>query len=263
MYNNTSTHLNINYVHLTGGTNTALLLQLLTDKADLYGNPFYFFYEPCKHPKYKLGESFLEVLNFKAKCTQRTLSKMGQRTKRGCKLDYTALFWYWRHPDNITYFKVNYTYLNLRLKTLQEDTLRDKAHHTYRKVPELYNKHLQALNQPLIDFSKPIPNNKNSRGFIYLVKSIHGYKIGQTKKPKKRFEIFSVKLPFKIEILRMVEVNNYLDVEKGLHLTFQNNHLNGEWFDMSKQDIQLFDSITKNKKKAYNPKVIRFKIPIF
>ena len=44
--------------------------------------------------------------------------------------------------------------------------------------------------------SKEFQGKKTDVGFIYLIKSKYGYKIGKSKKIQDRLSLFNVKLPF-------------------------------------------------------------------
>lgn len=87
-------------------------------------------------------------------------------------------------------------------------------------------------------------NEKNDQnGYIYVIKSDYGYKIGKTKNIKQRNKLFSVKLPFNFEYVLIKECKNYHNVEMILHNTFFEKHLNGEWFDLLNSDLIKIESI--------------------
>lgn len=75
-------------------------------------------------------------------------------------------------------------------------------------------------------------------GTIYLLRSQYGYKIGKTADFKKRTKLFSVKLPFKFDVLYHAEYANYHVIEEELHEKFKQKHINGEWFDLTYSDIE-------------------------
>lgn len=80
-------------------------------------------------------------------------------------------------------------------------------------------------------------------GFVYLLESDFGYKIGCSKNPKTRNNIFNVKLPFDVKMIRAVNVVDYRNTEKILHSYFEDKHIRGEWFEMTNVDISNFDEI--------------------
>ncbi len=78
----------------------------------------------------------------------------------------------------------------------------------------------------------------NSReGYIYVIKSDYGYKIGKTKSLKNRSQLFSVKLPFEFEIAFTFFTQDYSFLENFLHQMFKHKRINGEWFDLDAGDL--------------------------
>lgn len=84
-------------------------------------------------------------------------------------------------------------------------------------------------------------------GYIYLIESVNGFKIGKTTTPKKRFEYFTVKLPFNIKPLFWFKVEDYHKVELYLQNKFDFKHINGEWFDLSELDIKYIETYLKER----------------
>ncbi len=81
-------------------------------------------------------------------------------------------------------------------------------------------------------------------GYVYLLKSMSGYyKIGRTKNPKNRLATFSVKLPFEVEFEHVIECRDMYRLEKSLHSHFAERRVNGEWFDLSADDVAYIKSI--------------------
>lgn len=74
-------------------------------------------------------------------------------------------------------------------------------------------------------------------GYVYLIKSPYGYKIGKTKNMKQRTQLFGVKLPFPIEIVAYGWFDDYSRAEAEFHSRFRNQRLDGEWFNLRAQDI--------------------------
>lgn len=80
-------------------------------------------------------------------------------------------------------------------------------------------------------------------GYIYLIrlKDTKLFKIGRTKNYPARIKAFSVEFPIGIEILSVhyarVSVNS---LETLLHQTFLPYHKNGEWFELTDQDVQHY-----------------------
>ena len=89
---------------------------------------------------------------------------------------------------------------------------------------------------------------RKEQGYIYLILSKYGYKIGRTNRPKQRFNLFGTSLPFSISIELCEAVNNPMLVERLLHKKFGQNRLNGEWFKLSKEDISDFKEVVSKYK---------------
>ena len=83
-------------------------------------------------------------------------------------------------------------------------------------------------------------------GFVYLIKSPYGYKIGKSKNMKQRSQLFSVKLPFPIEIVHFGWFADYSAAEARYHRTYAHKRLEGEWFNLNEGDIS---AITREMKK--------------
>ncbi len=76
-----------------------------------------------------------------------------------------------------------------------------------------------------------------SGGYVYLIKSEYGYKIGKTKNMKQRTQLFGVKLPFSIEIAGYGWFNDYSAAEAEYHRRYAHKRLDGEWFKLSESDV--------------------------
>ena len=80
-------------------------------------------------------------------------------------------------------------------------------------------------------------------GFVYVIKSEHGYKIGKTVNLKDRTRLFSVKLPFPISIEHYAWFEDYSSAERDLHRMFHEKRLEGEWFDLNHHDLSVIKSL--------------------
>ncbi len=74
-------------------------------------------------------------------------------------------------------------------------------------------------------------------GYVYLIRSPHGFKIGKTVNMKSRTRLFEVKLPFPITVEHYSWFENYSEAEHMLHDTFRSKRLEGEWFNLDPADI--------------------------
>lgn len=82
-----------------------------------------------------------------------------------------------------------------------------------------------------------LPSENGIGGYVYVIKSDHGYKIGKTRRMKDRAQLFSVKLPFQIEVVHYAWFDDYSFAEATLHRMFHAKRLEGEWFDLNHQDL--------------------------
>lgn len=89
------------------------------------------------------------------------------------------------------------------------------------------------------------PRFKDTQGYVYLLKMVNGghYKIGRTRKPQNRLEVFGVKLPFPVEYECLIATRDMYQLERDLHQRFAAQRVNGEWFLLSSQDIEYIKSL--------------------
>ena len=85
-------------------------------------------------------------------------------------------------------------------------------------------------------------------GYVYLIKMNIDYKIGISKQPQKRLVEFT-KLPYPIEKICIEKVLNYKEVEKQLHKKFSTKRKRGEWFSLSKKDVNYIKKYLKKLSK--------------
>lgn len=106
----------------------------------------------------------------------------------------------------------------------------------------LMNMEMNGSNVLVYIFPKPCGNNikirpKKKSGYIYVLESDHGYKIGKTKNKRSRFKSLNIQLPFELKEHSSYLVEDYDAKELELHEHFKEKRLNGEWFDLSECDL--------------------------
>lgn len=91
-----------------------------------------------------------------------------------------------------------------------------------------------------LESSPPPPKQPVTHpGYVYLIQSEHGYKIGRSNNPDNRFKAFETKLPFDVELICVHKTDDMIALERRLHDRFADKRLNGEWFDLSEGDVQF------------------------
>jgi len=83
----------------------------------------------------------------------------------------------------------------------------------------------------------PAQASSNS-GYIYVIQSEYGYKIGKTTSIKNRSQLFGVKLPFDFSFVYTYFSDRFSKLEVDLHQHFKHKRLNGEWFNLSNEDLE-------------------------
>ncbi|MGV8864545.1 MAG: GIY-YIG nuclease family protein [Pseudomonas sp.] len=74
-------------------------------------------------------------------------------------------------------------------------------------------------------------------GFVYVIRSDYGFKIGKTVNMKNRTRLFEVKLPFAISVEHYAWFDDYSHAERSFHMQYHAKRLEGEWFDLNPADI--------------------------
>lgn len=112
----------------------------------------------------------------------------------------------------------------------------------FEKVRDVYN----GLSQQTKDKADKRINYR--KGYIYLLRAIaphNYYKIGLSKDPATRIESMGVKLPFPIEPIHTFPTNDMYRTEKALHEKYADKRVNGEWFELSPEDVAGICAITE------------------
>lgn len=76
-------------------------------------------------------------------------------------------------------------------------------------------------------------------GVVYVLKSAYGYKVGRTRNVPARMRTFGVHLPFVYTIPLCAWFDDCHAAERHYHDTFADKRINGEWFDLAEDDIEL------------------------
>lgn len=77
-------------------------------------------------------------------------------------------------------------------------------------------------------------------GFVYLMKSGRYYKIGRTTSVARRGGELTVKIPVPPKTIHSIETDDPVGVEGYWHKRFANKRGEGEWFELSPEDVAAF-----------------------
>lgn len=83
-------------------------------------------------------------------------------------------------------------------------------------------------------------------GYVFLIRSPHGYKIGKTANIQNRLRLFSVKFPFPVSLEHYAWFEDCSGAERALHTRFHSKRLEGEWFDLNDADIAYIKGLGKS-----------------
>lgn len=78
-----------------------------------------------------------------------------------------------------------------------------------------------------------------THGYVYVIKCEKYYKIGRTTNLKSRFSYIGVQIPFDIEIVHSIKCKDMLKTEELFHQLFKDKRIQGEWFNLTKEDINF------------------------
>lgn len=80
-------------------------------------------------------------------------------------------------------------------------------------------------------------STEQTKGYVYLAKGLQHYKIGKTGDPNGRLETLNRQSEAKIEFIHLIPCENMHIAESYFHGLFKPKRRNGEWFDLSGDDI--------------------------
>jgi hypothetical protein len=83
-------------------------------------------------------------------------------------------------------------------------------------------------------------SDKESFGYVYLIKAGKHYKIGKANAVNRRFSQLRIQLPDRAELVHQITTDDPFGIEAYWHTRFSDKRLNGEWFTLNQQDIKAF-----------------------
>jgi len=100
-----------------------------------------------------------------------------------------------------------------------------------------------ALCEPILAAPEPEQTDDDTpsvTGEVYLIKSGRYYKIGKTNDPVRRGAELRIQLPEKIALIHSIKTDDPSGIEAYWHGRFESKRKNGEWFDLTSNDIKAF-----------------------
>jgi len=77
-------------------------------------------------------------------------------------------------------------------------------------------------------------------GHVYLLRAGSYYKIGMSRDFESRFDQIRLQLPFAVKEVHRIETDDPEGIERYWHERFSKKRTNGEWFELSDEDVRIF-----------------------
>ena len=100
-------------------------------------------------------------------------------------------------------------------------------------------------------------------GFVYLIRgpkngSEQLYKIGQTSNIQDRMRNLQTGSPTKLEIVKFIQTDDALTIERKLHNTFKETRIRGEWFALKKSQVRAAKKLMHKNRKRRRGRLLSF-----
>ena len=77
-------------------------------------------------------------------------------------------------------------------------------------------------------------------GFVYMMKAGRFFKIGRTNALGRRERELVIQLPEAAKVIHSIKTDDPAGIEEYWHRRFQDRRRNGEWFELTPQDLAAF-----------------------
>lgn len=77
-------------------------------------------------------------------------------------------------------------------------------------------------------------------GFVYLLKASRYFKIGRSSSFERRSRELAIQLPERAETVHVIRTDDPVGIERYWHQRFESKRKNGEWFELTAQDVKAF-----------------------
>jgi hypothetical protein len=114
-----------------------------------------------------------------------------------------------------------------------------QSHSEYSDVVELCKEYLAKTTDQEISGTR-VKSGAVSFGYVYLMKSGRHYKIGFSNSVGRREWELGIKIPIPPKTVHYIKTDDPAGVEAYWHKRFSEKRGEGEWFDLSQQDIAAF-----------------------